>query len=43
MVINMAKKNGCIKELIRTCSTQIELPKGQMIHFPGRFQPLLYC
>ena len=42
-MINMAKeKKVCIKELIRTCSTQIELPKGQMIHFPGTRDSSLY-
>ncbi len=35
------KKTG-VKELIRTCSTQIELPKGQMIHFPGTRDTSIY-
>lgn len=31
-----------VRELIRTCSTQIELPKGQMIHFPGTQDSSIY-
>ena len=31
-----------VRELIRACSTQIELPKGQMIHFPGTRDSSIY-
>ena len=31
-----------VRELIRDCSTQIELPKGQMIHFPGTRDSSIY-
>lgn len=31
-----------VRELIRTCSTEIELPFGQIIHFPGTKDSSLY-